>query len=467
MVTVTASASPQSPPPSPSSAGGSTGATGAGALYRIAPSGAAEQLWQSPSDAPLSLALARDDRLLLGSSRDGRVFLVSQDKTNALLLSVEADQVTAIQATAGGETYLATSNPAKLYRLNRGRRTEGVYLSPTMDTRTTSSWGKLRWESRTPSGTTITLQSRSGNSAEPDKTWSEWSQPYALSQGEQIASPRARFLQWRATLNSTGEVSPELLDVTAVYLQQNLAPEVSDIVIHPPGQTYQKPIVTTGQLEVLGMDDTLSEGSPSPNGSAAAAGAPPPMSLTAIARPFYRKGIQTVTFKASDGNNDELRFEVHYRAEGETLWKVLRQGLESPVIAWDTVAMPDGRYTLRIVASDAASNPVESARTGERTSRSFEVDNTPPRVANLTAQADGDGHRIEFSVEDDVSPIESVEYSVNSGKWSIVFPVDGIADSRQESFAFRIDGYKGGVYTLVVKVTDTLSNTVTARAELR
>jgi hypothetical protein len=464
MVTVTATATI----PSMSSTGGQGSTpTGAGALFRITPSGAAEQLWQSSSDAPLSLTLARDDRLVLGSSSEGRVFLVSQDKTNALLLSVEADSVTAIQAVPSGETFLVTSNPAKLYRLNRGRRTEGTYLSPALDGRTTSSWGKLRWEARTPSGTTVSLQSRSGNSAEPDNTWSGWSQPYANSQGEQIASPRARFFQWRATLNSTGEISPELFDVTAVYLQQNLAPEVSDIVIHTPGQTFQKPIVATGQLEVLGLDGTLSEGSPSPNGAATAAGMPPPMNLTAIARPFYRKGIQTVTWKASDGNNDELRFDVHYRAEGETLWKVLRQGLDSPVIAWDTVAMPDGRYTLRIVASDAASNPAESARTGERTSRSFEVDNTPPRVLNLTAEPEADGHRIRFSVEDDVSPIESVEYSVNSGKWSIVFPVDGIADSRQESFDFRIDGYKGGVYTLVVKVTDTLSNTVTARGELR
>jgi sugar lactone lactonase YvrE len=465
-VTVTASASPQmqapAPGPSPSS-----GATGAGALYRIAPSGAAEQLWQSATDMPLSLALARDDRLMIGSSRDGRVFLVSQDRTSALLLSLEAEQVTSIRPAAGGETYLVTSNPAKLYRVNRGRRTEGTYRSPTMDTKTTSSWGKIRWQSVAPSGTAITLQTRSGNSAEPDNTWSHWSQPYSASEGEQITSPRARFFQWRAVLNSTGELSPELFDVTAVYLQQNLAPDVGDIVIHPPGQTFQKPIVTTGQIEILGMEETLSETNPSPNGAAAAGAAAQAMSLTAIARPFFRKGIQTVTWKASDPNDDKLTFSVHYRAEGDSLWKVLRQGLTSPVIAWDTSAMPDGRYTLKIVASDGASNPSDVAKTGDRTSRSFEVDNTPPRVSDLSAVSEADGHRVRFDVEDDISPIQSVEYSVNSGKWSVVFPTDGISDSRRERFDFLLPGYRDGVYTLVVKVTDTLSNTVTARAELR
>jgi hypothetical protein len=451
-----------------SAAPAQSAAGAAGGLYRISPDGASELLWQSRTDPPLSLTLATDDRLLLGSGTEGRVFLVSQDRTSALFLSAEADQVTAVGAGGSGETYLATSNPAKLYRLNRGRRTEGTYRSPAIDTKTVSSWGKIRWQATTPSGTTIKLQTRSGNSAEPDNTWSDWSQPYTSLLGEQITSPRSRFLQWRAVLNSTGEVSPELFDVTAIYLQQNLAPEVSEIVIHPPGQTFQKPIVTTGQLEILGMEEVLSETSPRNGNVPQPAGAGPgAINLTAIARPFYRKGIQTVTWKASDPNEDELRFAVHYRAEGETLWKVLRQELAQPVIAWDTAAMPDGRYTLKIVARDAASNPAESAREGERTSQSFEVDNTPPRVEGLSARAGDAGHRVVFTAEDDISSIQTVEYAVNSGKWTLVFPTDGIADSKQESFDFTLSGYRdGGVYTVVVKVTDLLGNTVTARADL-
>jgi len=467
MITVTATANVTAAPATSSAATSVSGA--AGGLYRITPDGASELLWQSRNDPPLSLALSTDDRLLVGSGTDGRVFLVSQDKTSALLLSADADQVTAVGAGGSGETYLVTSNPAKLYRLNRGRRTEGIYHSPAIDTKTVSSWGKIRWQATAPSGTTIKVQTRSGNSAEPDNTWSDWSQPYTASLGEQMASPRARFLQWRAVLNSTGEVSPELYDVTAVYLQQNLAPEVSEILIHPPGQTFQKPIVATGQIEILGMEEVLSEASPKNGSSSSSMGASvPAMSLMAIARPFYRKGIQTVTWKAADPNEDELRFDVHYRAEGETLWKLLRSGLSNPVIAWDTVAMPDGRYMLKIAATDAASNPSASARTGERTSMSFEVDNTPPRVTNLTAEAAQNGHRIVFSAEDDISAIHGVEYAVNSGKWTIVFPTDGIADSRQESFDFLLPGYRdGGIYTLVVKVTDVLGNTVTAGADLR
>jgi hypothetical protein len=67
-----------------------------------------------------------------------------------------------------------------------------------------------------------------------------------------------------------------------------------------------------------------------------------------------------------------------------------------------------------------------------------------------------------------MSPVRSVEYAVNSGTWNVVFPVDGIADSTEERFEFHLEGYDdGGVYTLVIKLTDGLENTATARAELR
>lgn len=466
-VTVTTSAAPAVS--SSSTQSSTTGSSARGAIYRIAPDGAADELWTSREDSPLSLALVRDDRLLVGTGKDGRVFLVGQDKNNSLLLSVEADQVTGIQMADNGQRFLATSNPAKLYRLNQGRRTEGVYHSPTKDTETVSSWGRIRWEARAPSGTSVQLQTRTGNSSEPDNTWSGWSEDYTNPVGEQISSPRGRFFQWRAVLSSEGETSPEVMNVTAVYLQQNLAPEVSDITIHPPGRSFQKPVVTAGQIEILGMEGSLADGM-NPASGTSTAGAPnaPPVNVTAMSRPIFHKGIQTVTWNATDPNNDELVFDVHYRAEGETLWRVLREGLTSPVIAWDTVAMPDGRYTLKIIASDSPGNPVDVARTGERASKSFEVDNTPPEVQSLTTTPESNGHRLSFVARDDNSPVRSAEYAINSGPWNVIFPVDGIADSRQEQFDFQIEGYRdGGVYTLVVKLTDSLENTATARAELR
>ena len=440
-----------------------------GALYRISPEGSAESLWESNEDLPLSLSLARDDRLMVGTGKNGRIFMVRQDRTSSLLMRVEADQVTSIYSPDGNSVFFATSNPARVYRLESGRRSEGVYRSPIKDTKTVSSMGKIRWEARVSPGTGLTLHTRTGNSSKPDNTWSAWSPAYTISSGDQITSPRGRFLQWRAVFQSTnGNGTPELFKLTAIYQQQNLSPTVAEITLYTPGQTFQKPLVAGGQMDILGQDSPLEipVGSPSDVATSTNSAAPQ-MSPTTYSRKFYHKGFQTVTWSASDPNDDRLSFDVQYRAQGESLWKLLREDVRESVIAWDTVAMPDGRYTLKIVASDAPSNPADLSLTGEKESRSFDVDNTPPRLSAVQASRQDGGHRLTFRAEDDASAIRIVEYAVDSGKWNVVYPTDGICDSKQEDFDVTVPGYSDGIHTLVVKVTDLLDNIVTARVELR
>jgi hypothetical protein len=416
--------------------------------------------------------MERDDRIMVGTGKDGRIFLVSQDKTSSLLLRAEADQVTSIFSPDASTVYFATSNPARVYRLGARRRSEGVYRSPIKDTRAVSSMGRIRWESRQPAGTGLSISTRTGNSATPDNTWSDWSAPYTLPAGEQITSPRGRFLQWRSVFSSSdGNGTPELLALTTVYLQQNLRPSVAEVTIHEAGEVYQKPLVVNpGQTDILGLDDPVNGPEADPLGTAAtgASSTPQPaISPTTFSRKFYRKGFQTVTWTASDPNDDKLSYDVFFREERETLWKLLRTHVPEAVVAWDTVAMPDGRYTLKIVASDAPTNPADLALTGEKESRSFEVDNTPPRVTGIQAVRDQAGHRLTLQAEDDSSAVKKVEYAVDSGKWNLIYPTDGISDSKSESFDVSVLGYTDGVHTLVVKVTDRLDNVVTARVELR
>jgi hypothetical protein len=466
-VTVTATATPLVTTTTPAAA---TGAL-KGALYKISPEGAVETLWESREDLPLSLKLERDDRIMVGTGKDGRIFLVRQDKTSSLLLRAEADQVTSIYSPDGAAVYFATSNPARVYRLANRRRSEGVYRSPIKDTNAVSSMGRIRWEARVPAGTGLSIETRTGNSSTPDNTWSDWSAAYTLPEGDQITSPRGRFLQWRAIFRSDGNTAPELLKVTTVYLQQNLSPSVTEVNIHPPGEVYQKPLVASpGQTEILGLEnpvdgpETSQQGASVPGMSTTAQSA---LSPTAFSRKFYSKGFQTVTWSASDPNGDKLSYDVFYRQEGETLWKLLRENVREAVIAWDTVAMPDGRYTLKIVGDDAPANPTDVALTGERESRSFKVDNTPPRVSGIQAARSQEGHRLTFQAEDDSSAVKKVEYSVDSGKWNVIYPNDGICDSKRESFDVSVPGDTEGVHTLVVKVTDLLENVATARVELR
>src|SRR4030095_5813061 len=97
-------------------------------------------------------------------------------------------------------------------------------------------------------GTKIEIATRSGNTRTPDETWSNWSPGYTQAEGSAIASPRARYLQWRAVLTGARADAPLLTSVTAAYLPRNLRPRVTSITIHPPGTVFQRPFPTDPEI---------------------------------------------------------------------------------------------------------------------------------------------------------------------------------------------------------------------------
>ena len=70
--------------------------------------------------------------------------------------------------------------------------------------RSTAGPGANDWQTltvqtaRRPAGTAITFQTRSGDTRQPDATWSAWQN---VGAGGAIASPNARYIQYRATLH--------------------------------------------------------------------------------------------------------------------------------------------------------------------------------------------------------------------------------------------------------------------------
>ena len=66
---------------------------------------------------------------------------------------------------------------------------------------------------------------------------------------------------------------------------------------------------------------------------------------SAVGRKTYQKGLETLQWRADDENDDELVYEVQFRREGETTWKVLRSGLTDSILVWDTTTVPNGTTT--------------------------------------------------------------------------------------------------------------------------
>ena len=428
-----------------STSGGTEGGGNTGAVYRIASDGLWDELWSSDSDAPYDAVFDAEGALLVGTGGDGKIYQVSDTPPRTVLLGrAPARQVTRFLQQTDGSLRYSTANPGKVVRLMGALAERGTYESEVRDAETVATWGTISWRGVTPGGSRIELSSRSGNTAIPNELWSEWSVPYIDGTGTQIASPNARYLQWRASLFA-GDASPILTSVRAAYLPRNLRPAVVQITAHPPGTVFQLPF-SGGDPPIAGLDedDTETEA----NGGAATLG-----------RQGYRKGIQTFIWQAADGNGDQLEYAVFYRRQEETVWHPLRSGLRGTVFAWDTSSVPDGAYRLKVTASDARSNAPGAALLGERESQIFDVDNTAPRIEVAALRETGGRSVLPFTVRDDHSPIRLVELSQGDDTWQVVYPTDGIPDGLVEQFEVVLDGPGEGA--TIIRATDALQNTMT------
>ena len=431
-----------------------------GAVYRISPDGVWDQLWESRDDSPYDLAFDRTGSLIIGTGNKGKLYRLDGDPLKPTLLArASAQQVTSFFRDPRGQLFYATANPGKLFRLATERASRGTYESESRDAQIVSTWGALTWHGTIPPGTRVELFTRSGNTETPDDTWSAWSGAYTNAEGSAITSPKARYLQWRAVL--TGQNStPVLTSVTAAYLQRNLRPQVRTITIHPPGIVFQKPF-STGDPELAGFEDQTT---PDRKLAAQAAAQSSASSSASLGRRTYQKGLQTITWRADDENDDDLVYDILYRREGETTWKPLRKGVTETILVWDTTTVANGTYFIRVVASDSPSNSNADVLSGEMDSNAFDIDNTPPTVSVTSIRADRGRTVIAFDVKDDHSPIQKVEYSMDGQRWRGVFPVDGIADSRAEHYELSIEGEIGD-RGVILRATDAMNNVSSAQVD--
>jgi len=432
-------------------------------IYRIRQDGLWDAMWDSGEDSPYDLVIEPSGSLLVGTGTEGKIFRVSGDPARATLLArTTARQVTALLRESAGRIVGVASNPGKLFALSPSSARRGTYDSDVRDAGTVASWGVIRWRASAAAGE-VTITTRSGNTATPDDTWSAWSKPYSNSAGEQIASPNARYLQWRAVMAANGSQLPVLTSVTTAYLPRNLRPEISSITVHPAGTVFQRPF-STGELEIAGFEDNTSDGRPQGQPTSASSGqlvsAPP------LGRRIYQKGLQTFVWKADDENDDRLQYDVMYRREGETAWKALKRGLTDPILVWDTTSVPDGTYFIKVAASDAPSNSPGTSLVGELESVSFDIDNTPPRIEVQPAARAGARTTINFVVSDNQSTVQRVEYSLDASRWRVIYPKDGIPDSRREEFEVSLDETEAA-RSIIIRATDVMNNVATAVAEIK
>jgi hypothetical protein len=398
---------------------------GKGTLYHFAPDGTPDQLLDDKEEHFTSLAIGEDGKPYVGTGVEGRLYTLDGARGSVLVADVEERQIGAL--ALGKSKWIAGSDPAVIHPVKGIGGADAVWTGKVLDAGIRAKFGRLSWVSTGA----LEFSTRTGNTKEPDETWSAWSAP--LANPAKITSPSGRFLQVRARFNRDKDAV--LREVTIPFVTDNLRAVITEVE------------ASTGAKKGKTSDGVSQSGGP--------------VSDSADTK-------VTLTWKVDNPDKDELRFRLQYRLIGTNTWyDLLKPGdkLSKETYSWDTSALPEGQYRVKVIATDELSNPPERVQRHELESGVVLVDNTPPRLENLTAQA----RRVKGRAIDGVGPIKRIEISVaGSDEWHPFYPTDGIFDEQAEDFDADVSSFAPtGPALLAVRVYDDANNVIVKNVSLK
>ena len=216
-----------------------------------------------------------------------------------------------------------------------------------------------------------------------------------------VASPNARYIQWRAEFSGASGNTPALDSVTIAYLPQNTPPNVRSVSVTTQAPGTAKPSTpAAGTAASASYSITVTE-----SGEGAPAAGTPSQTLSRGAG----QQIQ-ISWQADDPDGDRLMYSLYFRGEDEREWKLLRANMNENTYLLDADVFADGRYFFRVVASDRPANPANLAREAELVSAPVLIDNTPPVVTAGPPRRSGNAIEIDVDAEDRGSVLRRCEF---------------------------------------------------------
>lgn len=354
-----------------------------------------------------------EGKVFVGTGNNGQLFSIdpAAEQEAVIYEDEQASQITAVTVAAGA-VYIGTANPAKALKLSDKFSTEGTYSSKLIDAGQPARWGKLQIEADIPEQCNVMMACRSGNVDDiNDPTFSEWTDLQEVTEPVELRCPVGRFCQYKLVLQSPdGAKSPLVRQVVVAYTIDNLPPKVRSVKVD-------------------------------------------------IVREPKKKGFFNINYKASDENGDKLIYKIEFKKLEWERWIELKDKNEKSNFEWDGKTVEDGRYEVRVTASDERSNTTETKLTGSRISDPVVVDNTGPSVLNSFVEIGDKAVTLRFVALDELSIIGDVDYTVNSNdEWIGTLPDDLVYDTTKESFAIVIDDLEEGKHIISLRVSDAVGN---------
>ncbi|HEV8581941.1 MAG TPA: hypothetical protein VGX68_22965 [Thermoanaerobaculia bacterium] len=417
-------------------------------VLSISPAGVVESLWSFPDDTVYDL-LWQDGRLWVATGLEGKLYRWA-DQQMILEKDVDERQIVAVLPGEPGPVF-ATTNAAALFRVTAGTERTGTYTSAALDAEQVARFGTFSWQGEVPPGAQLRFSFRSGVSAEPDRTWSSWTEPRAGSEVPLGGLPNGRYVQWRAELRSGDGASPRIYETELSYRQENLSPKIGLLAALDPGQILvpanfnpTNQVYEPAHPNREGIFTSLTPAADDDTGGGRN-------------KVLWKLGYQTLRWMAADPNDDDLVYDLSFRpANGDKGgWLKMVEDLKDDHFSFDALSLPDGIYRFRLRASDEPSNDPENALEAEQVSDPVVIDHTPPALGKVEKEKDG---ALRVTVRDAASPLREALYSANAEEWMPVRSADGLLDGRTE--ILLIPNGKAGNLGLL-RVTDAAHNVVT------
>ena len=379
-------------------------------IYKITKEGFVTDVF---SETAVFFCLAeQEQKVLVGTGNSAELFVIDpiMEQQAVIYEDEQASQITAL-AVLGQNVYLGTANPARLVKLGKTFASEGTYTSDLIDAGQPAKWGKLQIDADIPQGCKVKVASRSGNVKDVnDPTFSDWTEPVELTGPVQLRCPLGRFCQYKLVLQSQeGTKSPLIREIAVANTVPNLAPKVESV---------------------------------------------------SVSRVKGKPGVFKIGYKAKDDNNDKLIYKIDFRKAGRENWIELKDEIEADSFEWDGKTVEDGRYEVRVTASDERSNTTTTKLTGGRISDPLVVDNTGPIIKKASVEGKGKTVTLKLLVSDEFSAIGALHYTVDSNaEWIGAMPDDLVYDTTEEDFTIVIEDLDASEHIITIRVSDDVENT--------
>ncbi|NIM06264.1 MAG: hypothetical protein GTO55_07770 [Armatimonadetes bacterium] len=455
------------------------GTSPSGRIIRVDPQGKPRLFYKSKDRHVFALYPAEDGSVYAATGPKARIYRVFPDVSAATVWDAKMGNVVALSGS-GGSLSASVAEAGQVINLDLKGAAEGKFVSAVLDATGPANWGQIRWQAHLPEEASLMLETRSGGTAFPDSTWSDWSAVYTNPRGENITSPPARYLQYRATLKSTGAARPALRETDIFYLTMNRSPELK---------------------------------------------------LLAPTQAPVWSGKKSIKWSATDPDKDSLTYEVFYSADSGKTWVEIKEPVKKAAdkedkevapsedakenakepseldeeiaaaidekghvskeemeqlssasskpeskkkpapptkatsMSWDTTKVSDDIYIIKVVASDRQSSP-RDALSDERISEPFRVDNTPPLIVLDKRETDAPPPS-EVTVADGGTYVASAQYRVDEEEWKGAYCKDGIYDSQKEIVLIDVADLPEGKHTLEVLARDGIGNEATNQVKYK